>query len=625
MRNHLIIPKLILMTALFFTQACDTGAEAMADAPVGADETSAPVAHLAESDEAGPSAELMTEKADVVFVNGVVLTMEAEQPEAQAVAVQGNRILAVGSNAEIEALKDGKTRVIDLGGKTLMPGFIDTHAHTFDRLGNSYNEAQEILLQNGITSTSEFYINEEIYERLAEFENSGDLKMRVALYLAYNSSCGEVVGDWYKQYPVSKDPDDKLRVTGVKIYGDGGDCNIPAYSFDFPGLGMGDLYFEKDDLVEVFREIDANGYQIAIHTLGDRSLDVILDAYDALIAGGDNPMRHRIEHNAVVRPDQLDRFGANQLVVSVLGGYPMCRRTDPVNPLKFIIPDEFAAWEWPYRQMMDASPEAVFAWQSDSPLFGLQFISPISQLYGFTARAEVSEDGRICEAPQGLDEGRVTVDEALKMMTINAAYALFLENEAGSLSPGKFADMVVLSENPLGMAAEDIYQLQVQMTMVDGEVVFCTEEILCPTDSEEAAEETGGGSDEKAATTRWSASAEMADAPAGYAFDGDPETIWNAGKEAEEWVQIDLGSPQIIVQIRLLTAQYPAGDTVHQVWTGESADTLTLAGTLSGFTDENEELVFIPDTPLEDARVVRVVTTESPSWVAWREIMIETE
>jgi predicted amidohydrolase YtcJ len=380
MRNHLIIPKFLMMTLLFLTEACGTGAEAISDAPAGADAAATAIATPAEADDAGASAGLMTGSADAVFVNGVVLTMDTEQPEAQAVAVKGNRILAVGSKAEIEALKDGQTRVIDLGGKTLMPGFIDTHAHIFDRLGESYDEAQEISLQNGITTTSEFYVNQDIYDRLVDFETNGTLKMRVALYLSYNSSCGEVVGDWYKQYPVSRDAEDKLRVTGIKIYGDGGDCNIPAYSFDFPGLGTGDLYFEKDELAQIFKDIDASGYQIAIHTLGDRSLDVVLDAYDTLIAGGENPMRHRVEHNAVVRPDQMDRFGSNQLVVSVLGGYPVCRRTDPVNPLKFIIPDEYASWEWPYRQMMDASPKAVFAWQSDSPLFGLQFISSISQL-----------------------------------------------------------------------------------------------------------------------------------------------------------------------------------------------------------------------------------------------------
>ena len=420
--------------------------------------------------------------ADVIFINGSLLTMEESKPSAEAMAIYGQKIMAVGKNEEMSAFKGNETRVIDLKGKTLMPGFIDTHAHIFDRLGNSYQEAQLISLQNGITSTAEFFVNQDIYDRLKDFENSGDQKMRVALYLAFNSSCGEVIGNWYEQYPPSRDPRDKMRVTGVKIYGDGGDCNIPAYSFDFPGLGKGDLYFEKDELVEVFRDADAKGYQIAIHTLGDRSLDVILDAYDELLAGRDNPLRHRIEHNAVVRPDQMDRFWSNHLVISVFGAYPVCRRTDPVNPLKFIIPEEYESWEWPYQSMIDANPSAVFVWQSDSPLFGLQLISPINQLYGLAARAEIAEDGHICQAPPGLYEESVEIEKALKMMTIDAAYALFLENEVGSLVPGKYADIVMLSENPLNMAAEDIHRLEVQMTMVDGGTVFCgtTDQTLCP-------------------------------------------------------------------------------------------------------------------------------------------------
>jgi predicted amidohydrolase YtcJ len=74
------------------------------------------------------------------------------------------------------------------------------------------------------------------------------------------------------------------------------------------------------------------------------------------------------------------------------------------------------------------------------------------------------------------------VEEALRLMTINAAYALNLEQEVGSLEPGKYADLILLSDNPLTMPAADLHRLQIQMTMVGGETLFCDAAVtaLCP-------------------------------------------------------------------------------------------------------------------------------------------------
>lgn len=424
----------------------------------------------------------LEEPADIIFSNGDILTMDNERPTAQALAIRGKKILAVGSNDEMDRYRRTETVMIDLNGKTLMPGFIDTHAHLLLASGLPFLESQQIALNKGVTTISELYVDQASYDDLTAFADSGDLKMRVALYLNHNNACGEDMNGWYRKYPPSQDPEKLMRVTGVKLYADGGSCNIPAYSFDFPGLGMGDLYFSTDQLLSVFREIDDAGYQIAIHSLGDRSLDMVLDAYDALLTGGGNPQRHRIEHSAVVRPDQIGRFGGNNLVLSVLGAYPVCLLTDPVNPLKFVIPAEYQSWEWPWRDMMDANPQAVFAWQSDAPIFGISYFDPIKHLYGFVARADISEEGRMCRAPAGLYEGHVTTAEALRMMTIDAAYALFLDETVGSLEPGKYADMVMLSENPMLLPDEELYRLQVQMTIASGQTVYCDSAVsaMCP-------------------------------------------------------------------------------------------------------------------------------------------------
>ncbi|MBI4731167.1 MAG: discoidin domain-containing protein [Chloroflexi bacterium] len=121
------------------------------------------------------------------------------------------------------------------------------------------------------------------------------------------------------------------------------------------------------------------------------------------------------------------------------------------------------------------------------------------------------------------------------------------------------------------------------------------------------------------------ASSSMPDAPASNAIDGNPETIWNSGSDPEQWIQLDLGAPRVINAIRLLVSQYPAGDSVHQIWIGADPDNLTLLHEFIGFTNDGDLLEFIPIIPPTDVRFIRIVTTQSTSWVAWREIEVEGE
>jgi predicted amidohydrolase YtcJ len=94
----------------------------------------------------------------------------------------------------------------------------------------------------------------------------------------------------------------------------------------------------------------------------------------------------------------------------------------------------------------------------------------------------VGSDGRICEAPNWQKAHTITAAEALPMMTIHAAYALFRDQEVGSLTPGKYADLIVLSDDPLTVDPEEIPHMDVMLTMVGGRVEHCApgHETLCP-------------------------------------------------------------------------------------------------------------------------------------------------
>jgi hypothetical protein len=117
------------------------------------------------------------------------------------------------------------------------------------------------------------------------------------------------------------------------------------------------------------------------------------------------------------------------------------------------------------------------------------------------------------------------------------------------------------------------------------------------------------------------ASRSLPDQPPEYAVDGQP-TQWGAGSDAPQWIQVDLGAPETVTLVRLVVAQWPAGETVHQIWGGGPGEDLSLMHEFRGYTEEGQILEFIPDAPLEGIQIIRVVTLESPSWVAWKEIEV---
>lgn len=119
------------------------------------------------------------------------------------------------------------------------------------------------------------------------------------------------------------------------------------------------------------------------------------------------------------------------------------------------------------------------------------------------------------------------------------------------------------------------------------------------------------------------ASQSLRESPPSMAVDGASGTLWNSGDYAPQWIEIDLGSPQQIGQISLLTAQLPDGDTVHRVLGKASAAApYQLLYEFTGFTTDDQWLDYSPPTPWENVRFLRVKTTVSPSWIAWREIQV---
>jgi len=413
----------------------------------------------------------------VLFHNGTVLTMDGAH--AEALEVTGEKITAVGTNEEILALQRAKTRVVDLDGRTLMPGFVDAHTHLFNDAERyfdmSLTEVQQVALENGITTIGNLYINERFLKEMEAFEAAGQLRLRTSLYLIATDPCGEPVGDWWREHAPTRTAGEMLRIGGVKLFTDGGTCDRPALSYELrPGEGLGDLFFTQEELNEQVTAVHEAGYQAAIHAIGDRGIEQAQNAIAAALDGEPNTLRHRIEHNSVIRPELLPRYGEIGVIPVLFGLYPAC---EPFGPPP---PPEYRSWEWPYRALLEANPDLPVAWHGDDPFFGR--VRPLDDLYSLVTRNGVGEDGEICEAPDWQRQHTITAEEALQMMTVNAAYALFREEEVGSLAPGKYADVIVLSDNPLRAEPEAIPQMEVWMTMVGGRVEFCDPDHreMCP-------------------------------------------------------------------------------------------------------------------------------------------------
>lgn len=568
--------------------------------------------------------------ADIIFHNGTILTMNRNQPTAEAILIRGDKIEAVGSNSDILALRSSTTSVIDLGGLTLMPGFVDAHTHVFHTFGMANTDeagAQSLALSYGVTTIGELAGDESLLLFLRDLGNTGKMRLRVNIYPSvYNEGCQGSVFDhqWYKAYAPGSQIAPNVRMGGIKIYTDGSGCVPPAVSYEYAGgAGQGTLFFQTPEkLAGVLKVYYDQGYQIAIHTLGDRAVEQVQQAIATFPTEARDFNHFRTEHNAVVRPDLMKAYTDLGIVGVLFGGYPTCYITNNTNRFAFTTPDDYLNWEWPWKSLLEANPNGHFAYSSDA--FGVTSLNPFDHFLGLTTRRELAEDGSICEPPPLLEQNKLSVEQVLEIMTIGGAYAFNQEDKIGSIEPGKLADLIVLSQNPLTTQPEAFKDTKVYVTLVGGKTEYCAagHESLCPSAS---TSDLGPAPTLPAFSSPITASAELFESPAPNAIDGNIETIWNSGRDPEQWIILNLGSPHTVKAIRLHVAQYPEGQTMHQVWAGVDPNNLTLLYEFNGLTKDSDILEFVPPTPLTNIQFIKIVTIQSPSWVAWREIEIERE
>jgi hypothetical protein len=540
-----------------------------------------------------PAATPAAGPADLVLQNALVHTVDAKRPRAEAVAVRGNRIVAVGSNADVRPLVGSRTRVLDLAGRTVVPGFDDSHAHLlgigFARLdvdlvgtrryaevvervaaalegrppgewvrGRGWHEgrwetpapgavrgfpthaalsavspdnpvvleradghavlanakamalkgvsreteapkggeiirgpageatglfvdnaqglvepperspdevrraldlAMDECLAKGVTSLTDAGAGADVLALYRKAAAAGELRMRVYA-MASGLPTMRALGR-----PEVGLGGGRLTIRSVKLYADGalgsrGAALLEPYADDPGNSGL--FVTPPTGILEAARFALAHGFQVGTHAIGDRANRVVLDAYE--MAFRENPgardPRFRVEHAQVLDAADIPRFGKLGVLAAMQGIHcPSDRPWAPRRLGEARVREGAYAW----RKLLDAG--ARIANGTDAPV---EDVSPLQNFYATVTRQDAN--GR---PPGGFDpDQKLARSEALRTMTLDAAYASFAEGEKGSIEPGKLADLVVLSQDILAVPEPALLLTEVLATIVDGKVLY---------------------------------------------------------------------------------------------------------------------------------------------------------
>jgi predicted amidohydrolase YtcJ len=528
--------------------------------------------------------------ADTIIIDAVVHTMDPAQPVAEAVALYGNRIVAVGSTSDIRKLAGPNTRTIDAKKRLLLPGFNDAHTHFLSggfqlssvdlRDANSPQELAARIklfaeklpkgrwvtggdwdherwpeatlptkeLIDSFTQDTPVFVNRldghmalanSLALKLAgvtretvdppggvivrdksgeptgvlkdaaqsfvwkvvspsTFEEKLDAARAATNYAAQlgvtsiqDMSAGDDVGVYQtlldrgelktRVYAVSPLPaweriartgvrahfgSEMLRVGGLKGFADGSLGSTTALFYepyrDDPstsGIAADEMYPEGAMLKRV-SEADGAGLQVMIHAIGDRANDLILSIYEQVAReNGKRDRRFRIEHAQHLRAQDIPRFGRDGVIASMQPYHAI----DDGRWAEKRIGKERMKTTYAFRSLLDSG--ATLAFGTDWTVAPL---NPLLSIYAAVTRRTL--DGKNLNG--WVPEQKITVEETVRAYTLGSAYAEFQENVKGSITVGKLADLVLLSRDIFKIDPNEIENVKVVMTMINGRVVY---------------------------------------------------------------------------------------------------------------------------------------------------------
>lgn len=288
-----------------------------------------------------------------------------------------------------------------------------------------------------------------------ELARSGELNFRVvqhipardleqAIALGITSGLG---GEW-------------VRFGSVKVFVDGALGSQTALMFaPYEGAeNMGIQTMKEEDLTSLVLKAATAGISSAIHAIGDKANNMVLNMYEQALRDGDASLRHRIEHAQLLTGEDIPRFGRYRIIASVQPAH-ILGDIDLVHKYW----GRRGRYAYAFRSLLDSG--AVLAFGSDCPV---ESIDPILGIHAAVTRQRPGGYPTAGFYP----EERLSVSEAVKGYTYGPAYAGYQENLFGTLEVGKMGDLTILADDIFTMPPEDIYSARVRMTVVGGRIVF---------------------------------------------------------------------------------------------------------------------------------------------------------
>lgn len=314
--------------------------------------------------------------------------------------------------------------------------------------------AQEVAVAAGLTAVHDMGIEDNVIAVYRKLAADGKLKLRVYAFLTGAPHVGELPT---RRPDLDPDGTALFVLGGVKLYADGSlgsrsAALLATYSDDPKNEGL--ILTDETRLAAAARAALAGGWQLAVHAIGDRGNRNVLDAYRD--AGVPPARRFRIEHAQVVAPDDFRRFAAQGVIASM-------QPTHATSDMPFAesrLGHERVRGAYAWRSMLSAGVHVAFG--SDFPV---EEVPPLNGLWAAVTRQD--RGGK----PAGgwYPAERLTLDEAIRGFTVEAAYAAFQERHRGQLAPGFVADLTVYDRD---LVAEHLGDVKVAMTVVGGRIVY---------------------------------------------------------------------------------------------------------------------------------------------------------
>jgi predicted amidohydrolase YtcJ len=326
---------------------------------------------------------------------------------------------------------------------------------------------QDLCSRHGITGVLDALVRERHMKVYCDLDRAGELKVRVRATAKVNPS--ESVADALGRLDALRCDfrTPMAQVHSAKFFLDGVLENrtavmIEDYS-DTEG-GNAALFFDEEHLKQLFIAFDAARYQLHIHVIGDGATRVALDDIEAARAtNGVWPSLHQLAHVQVIDPADIPRLRTLGVVANIQPLWARCEPsvTEVALPL---VGEKRGRWMYPWRTILDSG--APYAVSSD---WGVSTLNPFAIMQVAMTRRPESEKS---DYPAFVEEECLTVEQVIQGYTTRAAAAAWRAEETGSLTPGKFADVILLDRDIFAIDPYEIGETQVDLTLLGGRETY---------------------------------------------------------------------------------------------------------------------------------------------------------